>query len=48
MDTLLPARPAAERGVIIEAAEDTAVAARVAERFGATGIATHRVAMPDT
>ena len=48
VDTLLPALPDAERGVIIEAAEDTAVAARVAERFDATGIATHRVAMPDT
>ena len=34
--------------MIIEASEDTAVAARVAERFAATGIATHRVAMPDT
>ena len=32
VDTLLPALPDAERGVIIEAAEDTAVAARVAER----------------
>jgi 3-dehydroquinate synthase/shikimate kinase/3-dehydroquinate synthase len=34
--------------VIIEASEDTAVGARVAEQFAATGIATHRVAMPDT
>jgi shikimate kinase/3-dehydroquinate synthase len=48
VDTLLPARPDAERRVIIKAAEDTAVAATVAERFGATGIATYRVAMPDT
>jgi shikimate kinase/3-dehydroquinate synthase len=48
VDTLLPALPEVERGVIIEASEDTAVAARVAERFAATGIATHRVPMPDT
>ena len=48
VDALLPALPDVERGVIIEAAEDTAVAARVAERFAATGIASHRVAMPDT
>jgi hypothetical protein len=41
---LLPALPEVERGVIIEASEDTAVAARVA----AAGIASHRVALPDT
>jgi hypothetical protein len=33
--------------VIIEASEDSAVAARVAARFAAAGIATHRVALPD-
>jgi shikimate kinase / 3-dehydroquinate synthase len=48
VDTLLPALPEVERGVIIEASEDTAVAARVAGRFAAAGIVTHRVALPDT
>ena len=48
VDTLLPALPEVERGVIIEASEDTAVAARVAGRFAAAGVATHRVALPDT
>jgi shikimate kinase/3-dehydroquinate synthase len=47
VDTLLPALPEAERGVIIEASDDTAVAARAAGRFAAAGIATHRVSMPD-
>ena len=45
---MLPALPEVERGVIIEASEDTAVAARVAGRFAAAGIASHRVALPDT
>jgi 3-dehydroquinate synthetase len=34
--------------VIIEAEQDTVVAARVAGKFDAAGIATHCVAMPDT
>jgi shikimate kinase / 3-dehydroquinate synthase len=48
VDSLLPELPEAERGMIIEASDDEPVAARVAERFAAAGIPTHRVALPDT
>jgi len=48
VDSLLPALPEAERGMIIEASEDEGVGARVAERFTAAGIGVHRVALPDT
>jgi shikimate kinase / 3-dehydroquinate synthase len=48
VDALLPALPEAERGMIIEAVEDEAVAARVAGRFAAAGIPVHRVALSDT
>jgi 3-dehydroquinate synthase/shikimate kinase/3-dehydroquinate synthase len=48
VDSLLPELPDAERGMIIEAEEDKAVADRVAARFAAAGIPTHRVGMPDT
>jgi shikimate kinase / 3-dehydroquinate synthase len=48
VDSLLPVLPEVERGMIIEAGEDEGVAARVAGRFAAAGIPTHRVAMPDT
>src|SRR5579863_7552480 len=45
---LLPALPEAERGIIVEADEDAAVAARVADGFAAAGIGVHRIALPDT
>jgi shikimate kinase / 3-dehydroquinate synthase len=48
VDSLLPALPEVERGMIIEAGEDEGVAARVAEGFAAAGIGVHRVALPDT
>jgi shikimate kinase/3-dehydroquinate synthase len=48
VDSLLPALPEVERGMIIEASEDDGVAARVAERFAKAGIPVHRVALPDT
>ena len=48
VDSLLPALPEVERGMIIEADEDAGVAARVAEGFAAAGIGVHRVALPDT
>jgi shikimate kinase / 3-dehydroquinate synthase len=48
VDRLLPELPEAERGMIIEAAEDHGVAERVAARFAAAGIPTHRVALPDS
>jgi shikimate kinase / 3-dehydroquinate synthase len=48
VDALLPELPEAERGIIIEAAEDQGVAGRVAERFAAAGIPAHRVALPDS
>ena len=48
VDSLLPALPEVERGVIIEAREDEAVATRVAERFAAAGIPAHRVCLPDS
>ena len=47
VDSLLPDLPDVERGVLIEATEDADVADKVAERFAAYGIPTHRVAMPD-
>ena len=45
---LLPALPEVERAMIIEAAEDEGVAARVADGFAAAGIGAHRIALPDT
>jgi shikimate kinase / 3-dehydroquinate synthase len=48
VDSLLPALPEVERGMIIEASEDEGVAARVAEGFAAAGIGVHRIALPDT
>jgi shikimate kinase/3-dehydroquinate synthase len=45
---LLPALPGVERGLIIEATEDEAVAARVAEGFESAGIPVQRLALPDT
>jgi shikimate kinase / 3-dehydroquinate synthase len=45
---LLPALPEVERGLIIEATEDEAVAARVADGLAGVGIPVHRVALPDT
>jgi len=45
---LLPALPEVERGLIIEAAGDEVVAARVAEGLEAAGIPVHRAALPDT
>jgi 3-dehydroquinate synthase/shikimate kinase/3-dehydroquinate synthase len=46
--TLLPVLPDVERGVIIEAREDEAVAGRVAAGFAAAGLPTHRVSLPDS
>jgi shikimate kinase/3-dehydroquinate synthase len=46
--TLLPVLPGAERGILIEAAEDEVTADRVAGQFAAAGIGVSRVALPDT
>ena len=37
-----------ERALIVEAGEDAATAARVADQLAAAGIPAHRVALPDT
>ena len=46
--SLLPALPDVERGVIVEAVQDEAVAATVANGFAAAGLAVDRIALPDT
>ncbi len=46
--SLLPPLPEVERALIVEAAEDTDTAARVAEQLAGAGIPVHRVALPDT
>jgi 3-dehydroquinate synthase/shikimate kinase/3-dehydroquinate synthase len=45
---LLPDLPEVERGLIIESADDKAVAGRVAEGLEAAGIPVDRVPLPDT
>jgi len=45
---LLPPLPEVERALIVEAAEDPATAARVADQLAAAGVPAHRVALPDT
>lgn len=46
--SLLPPLPEVERALIVEAAEDTGTAARVAAQLAGAGIPAHRVALPDT
>jgi shikimate kinase / 3-dehydroquinate synthase len=48
VDALLPALPEVERAIIIEAAQDEGVAARVAKGVAAAGLGVHRVAVGDT
>jgi len=45
---LLPPLPEVERALIVEAAEDTETAARVADQLARIGVPAHRVALPDT
>ena len=46
--SLLPPLPEVERALIVEAAQDTATAATVAEQLSRAGIPAHRVSWPDT
>ena len=48
VSTLLPPLPEVERALIVEAAEDTGTAAKVADQLAAAGIPAHRAALPDT
>ena len=45
---LLPALPEVERALIVEAAEDAGIAARVAAQLSSAGIPAVRAALPDT
>ena len=46
--TLLPPLPEVERALIVEAAEDAGIAAKVAAQLTSAGIPAHRAALPDT